>query len=51
VIILGVVLLALAVQFELSFLWALGMIVTALGLVLMLVGSMGLTLAGRRHYW
>jgi hypothetical protein len=51
VIILGIVLLVLGLLFKISILWTIGIIVAAIGLVLLLVGSTGRPLAGRRHYW
>jgi hypothetical protein len=32
-------------------LWTLGVIVLIVGLVLMLLGSTGRAIGGRRHYW
>jgi Family of unknown function (DUF6131) len=51
VIVLGIVLLVLGLIFKISILWTIGIIVAAIGLVLLLAGSMGRPLAGRRHYW
>jgi hypothetical protein len=51
VVILGIVLLVLGLIFKISILWTIGIIVAVIGLVLMLAGSMGRPLAGRRHYW
>jgi hypothetical protein len=50
-IVVGAVLLILGFITGLVILETVGAIVLVLGLVLMLVGSMGRPLAGRRHYW
>ena len=50
-IILGVVLLLLGLLLKISILWAIGIIVRIVGLVLLLLGGMGRAVGGRRHYW
>ena len=50
-IVLGIVLLVLGLIFKISILWTIGIIVAAVGLVLLLAGSTGRPLGGRRHYW
>jgi len=50
-IVIGAVLLILGFITGLAILETVGAILLVLGLVLMLVGSMGRPLAGRRHYW
>ena len=50
-IVLGIVLLVLGLLFHIGILTTIGIIVAAVGLVLLLAGSMGRPLAGRRHYW
>ena len=50
-ILLGIVLLVLGLLFKISILWTIGIIIAVIGLVLLLAGSTGRPLAGRRHYW
>ena len=50
-IVLGVVLLLLGLLLAIPALWSLGVIVLVIGLVLMLLGSTGRAIGGRRHYW
>ncbi|CAA9267641.1 MAG: hypothetical protein AVDCRST_MAG57-2934 [uncultured Blastococcus sp.] len=50
-IVAGIVLLLLGLLLEIPILWTVGIIVLVVGLVLMLVGSMGRGVGGRRHYW
>jgi hypothetical protein len=50
-IIIGAVLLILGFITGLAILESVGAVLLVIGLVLMLVGSMGRPLAGRRHYW
>jgi uncharacterized membrane protein HdeD (DUF308 family) len=51
VIVAGIVLLLLGLLLKVSILWTLGIIVLVVGLVLMVAGSMGRAVGGRRHYW
>ena len=50
-IILGVILLVLGFVFSIPVLWTIGIIVLVIGLVLLLLGSMGRAVGGRRHYY
>jgi hypothetical protein len=50
-IIIGAILLILGFLLNLGILVTIGAILLIIGLVLMLVGSTGRPLAGRRHYW
>ena len=50
-IIVGLVLLVLGLLLGVPLLWTLGVIVLIVGLVLMLLGSTGRAVGGRRHYW
>ena len=50
-IVLGVVRLLLGLLLAIPALWSLGVIVLVIGLVLMLLGSTGRAIGGRRHYW
>jgi len=51
VIILGLVLLLLGFLFHISILWTIGIVVLVVGLVLVLMGSMGRAVGGRKHYF
>jgi hypothetical protein len=51
VIILGLILLVLGFLLHVSILWTLGIIVVVVGLVLLLLGSTGRAVGGRRHYF
>jgi hypothetical protein len=50
-IILGIILLLIGFLASIPVLWTLGIIVLAVGLVLLLLGSTGRAVRGRRHYW
>jgi uncharacterized membrane protein HdeD (DUF308 family) len=50
-IILGIVLLALGLITKIAVLWSLGILALVVGLVLLLLGSMGHAVFGRRHYF
>jgi hypothetical protein len=50
-IVVGLVLLLLGLLLSVPILWTLGIIVLIVGLVLMLLGSTGRAVGGRRHYW
>jgi uncharacterized protein DUF6131 len=50
-IILGLVLLLLGFLLKISVLWTIGIIVLVVGLVLLLLGSAGRAVGGRRHYF
>jgi hypothetical protein len=50
-VVIGAVLLILGFITGLAILETVGAILLVVGLVLMLAGSMGRPLAGRRHYW
>lgn len=47
----GVVLFVLSFAFGIPILWSLGIIIVIIGVVLLLAGSMGHPIAGRRHYF
>ena len=47
----GLILLILGFLLGIPLLWSLGVIVLIAGLVLMLLGSTGRAIGGRRHYW
>jgi hypothetical protein len=50
-IILGIVLILVAVIAKIAILETLGLILLVVGVVLLLLGSMGRSVGGRRHYW
>ena len=50
-IVFGVVLLIIGFLAKISILWTVGVIVAVVGLVLLLLGSSGHAIAGRRHYY
>ncbi|HET9691501.1 MAG TPA: DUF6131 family protein [Acidimicrobiales bacterium] len=47
----GVILMLLGFIFGIPILWTLGIIVLVIGLVLLLLGSTGRAVGGRRHYY
>jgi hypothetical protein len=51
VIILGVVLLVVGYLLGIPILWTLGIILVVIGVILMLLGSTGRAIGGRRHYY
>jgi Family of unknown function (DUF6131) len=51
VILVGIILLILGFLLSIPILWTLGIIVLVIGLILMLMGSMGRAVGGRRHYY
>jgi hypothetical protein len=50
-IILGVILLIIGFVAKIAIVWTIGIIVLVVGLILMLLGSMGRAVGGRRHYY
>jgi hypothetical protein len=50
-IILGLILLIVGFIAKITILWTIGIIVLVIGLVLLLLGSTGRAVGGRRHYW
>jgi hypothetical protein len=50
-IVVGVVLLLARFLLAMPILWTLGVIVLVVGVLLMLLGSMGRAVGGRRHYY
>ena len=50
-IVVGLVLLLLGLLLAVPILWSLGVVVLIVGVVLMLLGSTGRAIGGRRHYW
>jgi hypothetical protein len=50
-IVLGAILLVAGFFMHITILWTIGVILLVVGLVLLLLGSMGHAVAGRRHYY
>ena len=50
-IILGIILLLIGFIAKIAILWTLGIIVLVIGLILLLLGSIGHAVGGRRHYY
>lgn len=50
-IVLGIILLLIGFIAKIAILWAIGIIVLVVGLVLLALGSMGRAVGGRRHYY
>jgi hypothetical protein len=50
-IILGIILLIIGFLTSIPIVWTIGIIVVVIGLVLLLLGSIGRGIGGRRHYW
>ena len=50
-VVVGLILLILGFLLKISILWTLGIIVLVIGLILMLLGTMGRAVGGRRHYY
>ena len=50
-IILGIVLLIVGFIAKVAILWTIGIILVVVGAVLVLLGSMGRAVGGRRHYF
>ncbi len=50
-IVLGVVLLVVGYLLAIPILWTLGIILVVVGVILVLLGSAGRAVGGRRHYW
>ena len=48
---LGVILLIIGFIAKIAILWTIGIILLVVGLVLVLLGSMGRAVGGRRHYY
>jgi hypothetical protein len=51
VIILGLILLVIGFVAKIAILWTLGIIVLVIGAILMILGSVGHAVGGRRHYF
>lgn len=50
-IVLGIVLLVVGYLLGIQILWTLGIILVVVGVILVLLGSVGRPIMGRRHYW
>jgi len=51
VITLGVILLIIGLIAKVGILWVIGIILLVIGLILVLLGTMGRAVGGRRHYF
>jgi hypothetical protein len=51
VIVLGIILLVVGYLLGIPILWTLGIILVVVGVILVLLGSVGRPIGGRRHYW
>lgn len=51
VIILGVILLVIGLVAGISILWTIGVVLVVIGIVLWILGAVGHSVGGRRHYW
>jgi hypothetical protein len=50
-IIIGLVLLLIGFLVKVAIVWTIGIVVLVVGLILVLLGSVGHAVGGRRHYW
>jgi len=50
-IVLGIILLLIGFVAKIAIVWTIGIVVLAAGLILLLLGSAGRAVGGRRHYW
>jgi hypothetical protein len=50
-IIFGIILLLIGFIAKIAVLWSIGIILVLVGLVLVVLGSMGRAVGGRRHYY
>jgi hypothetical protein len=48
---LGIILLILAILFDIGILWAIGVILIVLGAIFWILGALGRAVGGRRHYY
>jgi len=51
VIVLGVILLVVGYLLGIQILWVLGIILVVVGVILLLLGTTGRAIGGRRHYY
>jgi hypothetical protein len=50
-IVLGIILLIIGFVAKIAIVWTIGIVVLVLGLIAVLLGSIGHSVGGRRHYW
>ena len=50
-IILGIVLLVVGFLLKIAIVWTIGIVILAIGLILVLLGAVGREVGGRKHYW
>jgi uncharacterized membrane protein HdeD (DUF308 family) len=50
-IILGLILLLVGFIAKIAIVWTIGIVILALGVILLILGSIGRGVGGRRHFW
>lgn len=50
-IILGIILLIVGFVAKIAILWTIGIVILVIGLILVLLGTLGHAVGGRRHYF
>ncbi|MGH3854713.1 MAG: DUF6131 family protein [Pseudonocardiaceae bacterium] len=50
-IVLGIILLVVGILLGIHLLYILGIVLVVVGVILVLLGSVGRPIGGRRHYW
>ncbi|WKD36176.1 DUF6131 family protein [Streptomyces xanthophaeus] len=50
-IILGIILLVIGFVAGISILWTIGAILVVVGVILWILGALGHSVGGRKHYW
>ncbi|MET7520757.1 DUF6131 family protein [Streptomyces sp. NPDC005480] len=50
-VILGVILLVIGFVTGISILWTIGVVLLVIGAILWILGAVGHSVGGRRHYW
>ncbi|MGX1675402.1 DUF6131 family protein [Streptomyces sp. NPDC055400] len=50
-VILGVILLVIGFVTGISILWTIGVVLLVIGAILWVLGAVGHSVGGRRHYW
>jgi hypothetical protein len=48
---LGIILLIIGLIAKIAILWTIGIVLVVVGLILVVLGSMGRAVGGRRHYY
>ncbi|MEU9106302.1 DUF6131 family protein [Streptomyces xanthophaeus] len=50
-IVLGIILLVVGWVASISILWTIGLILVVIGIILWILGAVGHSVGGRKHYW